>query len=83
MRDNKNVTVLPDSLFICNLIIEELTHEQKKSTIHKWTDAHKLKEFGGKWYKEGRLVIMGSVEERKKIVGEFHNPPTAGHPGIV
>ena len=83
MRDNENIMVLLDSLFIHNLIIEEPKHEQKMSTVRKWTDAHKLKEFGGKWYKEGRLVIMGSVEERKKIVGEFHNPPTAGHPGIV
>ena len=53
------------------------------SIIHKWTDAHKLKEFGGKWYKEGRLVIMGDVNERKTIVQEFHDPPTAGHPGIA
>jgi len=44
---------------------------------------HKLKEFGGKWYKEGRMVITGNVEEQKKIVREFHDPPTAGHQGIV
>src|SRR6266404_7386711 len=35
------------------------------------------------WYKEGRLVITGNVTERKKIVREFHDPPTAGHPGIA
>ena len=38
------------------------------STIHKWTDAHKLKEFNGKWYKEGKLVITGGTDERKRIV---------------
>jgi len=53
------------------------------STIRKWTDAHRLKEFNGKWYKEGRLVITGGTEEWKKIVMEFHDPPTAGHPGIA
>jgi len=53
------------------------------STIRKWTDAHQLKEFGGKWYKEGRLVITGDVEERRRIMKEFHDPPTARHPGIV
>ena len=52
-HDNENVTVLPDSLFIRSLIIEELLHKQKMSAIRKWTDAHRLKEFGGKWYKEG------------------------------
>ena len=82
-RDNENVTVLPDSLFIRSLTIEEPQYEQKMSTIRKWTDAHRLKEFGGKWYKEGRLVITGDANERKKIVQEFHDPPTAGHPGIA
>ncbi len=53
------------------------------SAIWKWTDAHRLKEFGGKWYKEGRLVITGDTVERKQIVKEFHDPPTAGHPGIA
>jgi len=52
-HDNENITVLPDSLFIQSLIIEEPLHDQKMSAIRKWTDAHQLKEFGGKWYKEG------------------------------
>jgi len=75
--------VLPDSLFICSLIINEPHYEQKMSVICKWTDAHHLKEFNGKWYKEGRLVITGDVREQKKFVQEFHDPPTAGHPGIA
>ncbi len=53
------------------------------STIRKWTDAHRLKEFNRKWYKEGKLVITGNADERKRIVREFHDPPTAGHPGIA
>jgi len=32
-RDNENVTVLPDSLFIRSLIIDELHYKQKMSTI--------------------------------------------------
>ena len=75
--------VLPDPMFIRSLSIEEPLHNQKMSLIHKWVDAQRLKEFEGKWYKEGRLVITGGIDERKKIVGEFHNPPTAGHPGIA
>ena len=75
--------VLPDALFIHSLIIEEPQHKQKMSTIRKWTDAHRLKEFNGKWYKEGRLVITGDTSEWKKIVKEFHDPPMARHPGIA
>src|SRR6266404_7707141 len=82
-RDNKNVTVLPDSLFIRSLRIDEPQYEQRMSTIHKWTDAHRLKEFNGKWYKEGRFIITGDAAEKRKIVREFHDPPTAGHPGIT
>jgi len=67
-HDNENITVLPDSLFVRSLTIEEPRHDQKVTTIRKWTDAHKLKEFGGKWYKEGRLVITGDANERKAIV---------------
>ncbi len=62
-HDNENITVLPDALFICSLTIEEPRYEQKMSIIRKWTDAHRLKEFSSKWYKEGRLVITGSAEE--------------------
>ncbi len=75
--------VLPDSLFIRSLIIEEPLYEQRMSTIQKWTDAHRLKEFGGRWYKEGQLVITGDRTERKRIVKEFHDPPMARHPGIA
>ena len=82
-HDNKNITVLPDSLFICSLTIEEPLYKQKMLAIRKWTDTHRLKEFGGKWYKEGRLVITGDAMEWKRIVKEFHDPPTAGHPGIA
>ncbi len=67
-HDNENVTVLPDVLFIRSLVIDEPRCEQQMSVIRKWTDAHQLKEFGGKWYKEGQLVITGNVTERKKIV---------------
>src|SRR6266404_5969252 len=74
-RDNENITVLPDSLFIRSLTIDEPQHEQKRSTIRKWTDAHRLKEFGGKWYKEGRFVITGNVVKKRRVVREFHDTP--------
>src|SRR6266404_5840685 len=82
-HDNENVTVLPDSLFIRSLIINKPLYEQKMSAIQKWTDTHQLKEFDRKWYKGRQLVITGDVEERKKIIREFHDPLTAGHPGIA
>ena len=46
-KDNENVTVLPNHMFIRSLTIKESNNGQKMSLIQKWTDAHKLKEFGG------------------------------------
>ncbi len=40
MCNNENITVLPDSLFIHSLIIEEPLYKQKATMIRKWTDAH-------------------------------------------
>ena len=57
--------VLPDLLFVRSLTIEESQYDQKMSTICKWTNAHRLKEFNGKWYKEGKLVITGDTMERR------------------
>ncbi len=62
-HNNENITILPDPMFIRSLTIDEPRHEQKMSVIRKWTDAHWLKEFGGQWYKEGRLVITGDDSE--------------------
>jgi len=62
-HDNENITVLPNSLFIHSMIIKEPLYEQKMSVIRKWTDAHRLKEFRGKWYKEGWLVITSNMKE--------------------
>src|SRR6266436_229495 len=39
-KDNENVTVLPDQMFIRAMTIEIPQHEQQLSLIRKWVDAH-------------------------------------------
>jgi len=44
-KDNENITVLPDHMFIRAMTIETPQQEQRESLIRKWVDAHRLKEF--------------------------------------
>ena len=82
-KDNENITVLPDHMFIRAVTIDTPQQEQKTSLIRKWTDAHRLKEFNGKWYKDGRFVITGDLSQKWAILHNLHDAPAAGHPGIA
>jgi hypothetical protein len=54
-RDNINVTVLPNRMFIRSLIEIGAEHdEQDERTLIKWVDAHELKKIDEIWYKNGR-----------------------------
>ncbi len=82
-KDNENITVLPDHMFIRAVTIDTPQQEQKTSLIRKWTDAHRLKEFNGKWYKDGRFVITGDLSQKWAILHNLHDAPAAGHLGIA
>src|SRR6266403_3516496 len=82
-KDNENVTVLPDQMFIRAMTIEIPQHEQEPSLIRKWVNAHRLKEFNGKWYKNGHYVITGDLNQKRTILRNLHDAPAAGHPGIA
>ncbi len=82
-KDNKNVTVLPDHMFIWAVTIETPQQEQRLSLIRKWVDAHRLKEFNRKWYKDGRFIITGDLDQKQAILRNLHDAPAAGHPGIA
>ncbi len=63
-KDNENVTVLPNHMFIQAVTIETPQQEQKQSLIRKWVDTHRLKEFSGKWYKDRHFVITGDLGQK-------------------
>ncbi len=70
-------------MFIRAVTIETPQQEQKTSLIRKWTDAHCLKEFNGKWYKDGHFIITGDLNQKQTILHNLHDAPAAGHPGIA
>ena len=54
MRDNENVIVLPENVFVRAVTISSEEGAQDEETLKPWVDPHKLKKVNGIWYKEGR-----------------------------
>ena len=57
-------------------------YAQDAEVIKAWIDPHKLKNIYGTWYKDGRRVVTGGLEEKREIIKAHHDPPIHGHPGI-
>jgi ribonuclease HI len=84
-RDNDNILVLPDEVFVQALktVIQPKENVlQDKKQIEVWTKSHNLQEISGIWYKEGRRVITGMLESKREVIKAHHDPPSHGHPGI-
>ena len=79
-NDNRDVTFLPDRLFIRALTSQEL--EQDEDILKPWIDPHKLKQISGMWWKGNQLVITADMPSKQNIVQMHYNPPAYGHPGI-
>src|SRR6201996_5154044 len=84
-RDNQDVVVLPDHLFVrATVSIEYRPPEsQDINILQPWIDAHNLKEDRGEWYKDGSKVVTDSIEIRRNIIRNYHDLPARGHPGIA
>src|SRR5712672_194281 len=53
------------------------------STLRQWERAHGIRKQGNLWTKEGALVVVGNNELKRGVISLFHDPTTAGHPGIT
>jgi hypothetical protein len=87
--DNKNVTALPDHLFACQILTLSLW--EKVSTAQNAL-AHQVQELAAHfpllsenhhWWHQGWLVMVENDELKREIVSQYHDAPTAGHPGVV
>ena len=84
-RDNENVIILPEQLFIKATSIQTNKTPQDKDTLLPWVNSHNLKKVLNMWYKEGRRIITaftGDLQEKCKVIKAHHDPPVYGHPGI-
>jgi hypothetical protein len=84
-RDNENVTVLPEHLFIqsgATTYQAEAPAVQNEDILHPWIDPHRLKKINGEWWKGQQKVITGGTEDRCNIINNHHDLPAYGHLGI-
>ena len=81
-RDNENIIVLPEHVFVRAVTISHEEDGQDEEAIKPWVDPHKLKHINDIWYKEGRCVITSSMENKRNIIKSRHDPPIYGHPRI-
>ena len=84
-KDNQNVVVLPEQLFIHRGTISYIPDEppqQDEGIVRQWAGTHDLKKKNGEWWKGQCKVITGGKEERHKIIQAYHDLPAYGHLGI-
>jgi hypothetical protein len=55
---------------------------QDESTLKPWIDPHRLKQHQGIWYKDGRTVITGNIQDKHEVICTYHDSPVYSHPGI-
>jgi hypothetical protein len=80
--NNQNVTVLPEQVFARAMEVLSNPLVQDESTLKPWIDPHQLKRHQSIWYKDGRMVITGNVQDKREVIHTYHDSPVHGHPGI-
>ena len=85
VKNNKNVTVLPDRLFACALNLKDLDREVRQSQEKlpkEWKDQYSLDNLEEGWTRQGQLAVRNTSELHRHLVATHHNHATAEHPGI-
>jgi hypothetical protein len=88
-RDNENVLVLPERLFVQAtdlLSIEEEVkgaQERNSEQIRKWQNEFATDTIEGSEYYQGKLLVPENGDLRRRILEQYHDHQLAGHPGIV
>jgi hypothetical protein len=81
-EDNQNITVLPRQVFARAMEVLPNISRQEESMLKPWIDPHQLKQHQGVWYKDGRQVVTGDIEDKRRLIQSHHDTPVHGHPGI-
>ena len=88
-QDNTNIILLPPSLFITTTTtqddmlktkVKEVQWKQKEE-MELWCNTQGVHKLPKGYAKEWRLVVPSRLVLRQELMAQFHNSPTAGHPG--
>jgi hypothetical protein len=88
-RDNEDVLVFPERLFVQAvdiLSIEEVVkkaQEERQEQIEKWRKEFATDTINEDEYYQGRLVVPEDRDLQRQILERCHDHQLAGHPGIV
>ena len=84
-KDNQDVVVLPEEMFIRSGIISYIPEEppqQDEGIIRQWAGTHDLKKISGEWWKDACKVVTGGRQDKRKIIQAYHDVPAYRHPSI-
>ena len=85
VKNNENVTVLPNWLFACALNLEDLDQEVQQSQgkpSKEWKEQYGLINLEEGWTRQGQLAVGDIPELCRHLIAAHHDHATAGHPGI-
>ena len=86
VKNNENVTVLPDRLFARALNLEDLDHEVRQpqgKLSEEWKEQYGLVNSEEGWTRQGQLVVGDTPELCRCLAAAHHDHATAGHPGVM
>ena len=87
--DNSNITLLPPSMFITKANAQDDTLKQRvkeaqwgnTAEMELWCNTQGVKKLLDGYAWEWRLAVLLGLVLRHELMAQFHNSPTAGHPG--
>ena len=88
-QDNTNIILLPPSMFIATITTQDNmlktkvkeVQQKQKGEMELWCNTQGVCKLPEGYAKEWRLAVPSRLVLRWELMAQFHNSPTAGHPG--
>ena len=88
-QDNMDIVLLPLSLFIATTKVQDDMLKAKvkgvqlkqREEMELWCDTHRVHKLPKGYVQGWRLAVPSGLVLRRELMVQFHNSPTAGHPG--
>ena len=88
-HDNEAVTLIPEELFIKTTIVTPSTiqsqllvaQETAQTEMEEWCDTQGARKLPKGYVKDNKWVVPSNQQLRYNILSQYHDSPTAGHPG--
>ena len=88
-QDNTDIVLLPPSMFVTTANVQDDMLKEKvkkmqwkhRAKMELWCDTQGVRKLPEGYAKEGRLAVPLGLVLRQELKAQFHNTPTARHPG--